>query len=107
MCERANLERSERTLMSTPDLSHRFREVALRLVAPDGSPVTTGPVAVGRTRHAFGFGNIGFDFVELLGGSPAEADAAASRVFGGADAEGAAALLDVWLSLFDTVTLPF
>jgi endo-1,4-beta-xylanase len=93
--------------MSTPDVSHRFREVALRVIQPDGTPVTAGPVTVEQTRHAFGFGNIGFDFVELLGGSAAGPDAEASRVFGGADTGGGAALLEAWRGLFDTVTLPF
>lgn len=92
--------------MSAPDLSHRFREVALRVVAPDGHPVADGPVTVEQTRHAFGFGNIGFDFVDLLGGTP-QTEADAGRVFGGADAERAVPLLDDWLDLFDTVTLPF
>ena len=69
--------------------------------------MTAGPVTVEQTRHAFGFGNVGFDFVELLGGSASGPDAEASRVFGGADAERAAGLLEAWLGLFDTVTLPF
>lgn len=93
--------------MSAPDVSHRFEDVALRVVDPAGVPVTGGPVTVEQTRHAFGFGNIGFDFVELLGGPPRGADAEAARVFGGADVERAVPLLDAWLALFDTVTLPF
>lgn len=92
--------------MSAPDLSHRFREISLKLIAPDGTPLTDGPVTVEQTRHAFGFGNIGFDFVELLGGPP-QSDGGASRVFGGADTDRAVPLLDAWLDLFDSVTLPF
>jgi endo-1,4-beta-xylanase len=92
--------------MSAPDLSHRFREICLKLIAPDGTPLTDGSVTVEQTRHAFGFGNIGFDFVELLGGPP-QSDGGASPVFGGADADRAVPLLDAWLDLFDTVTLPF
>ena len=92
--------------MTSPDLSHRFRVIALKLITPDGTLLTDGPVTVEQTRHAFGFGNIGFDFVELLGGPP-RGDSEASRVFGGADADRAAGLLDAWLDVFDTVTLPF
>lgn len=91
--------------MSAPDLSHRFEHALLRVVDRDGETVTEGPVTVEQTRHAFGFGNIGFDFVDLLGGPPRGADA--SRVFGGADMRRAEPLLDAWLDLFDTVTLPF
>ncbi|QIG38063.1 hypothetical protein G5T42_07410 [Microbacterium sp. 4R-513] len=47
--------------MSAPDLSHRFRSVELRLLDPSGAPVVRGPVTVEQTRHAFGFGTIGFD----------------------------------------------
>ncbi|TDN91445.1 endo-1,4-beta-xylanase [Microbacterium sp. BK668] len=90
----------------SPDLSHRFREVPLELIAPDGTRVAGEPVTVEQTRHAFGFGNIGFDFVELLGG-PAATEGGAVRVFGGAEADRAVPLLDAWLDLFDTVTLPF
>lgn len=93
--------------MSSPDLSHRFQEVALRVLDPDGRQVVDGPVTVEQTRHAFGFGNIGFDFVELLGGPPGGVDRDTSRVFGGADARRAAPLLEAWLDLFDSVTLPF
>jgi endo-1,4-beta-xylanase len=85
----------------------RFRDVALRILAPDGAPLTTSPVTVEQTHHAFGFGNIGFDFVELLGGPPTGSDPDAARVFGGADADTASRLLDVWRAVFDTVTLPF
>jgi endo-1,4-beta-xylanase len=44
--------------MSAPDLSHRFQEISLKLSAPDGTPLTDGPVTVEQTRHAFGLGNI-------------------------------------------------
>jgi GH35 family endo-1,4-beta-xylanase len=87
----------------TPD--PRRHRVDLRVVGPDGAPLADQHVVVEQTRHAFGFGNIGFDFVELLGGPPAGEDA--SRVFGGAEIGAAGRLLDDWLALFDTVTLPF
>src|SRR4051794_37421196 len=93
--------------MTVPDPSHRFREVALRIVDADGSPLPPTAATVEQTRHAFGFGNIGFDLPELLGGPPSGADGDAARVFGGAEARRAGPLLDAWLGLFDTVTLPF
>jgi endo-1,4-beta-xylanase len=88
------------------DTAHRFHHVALRVLDLHLEPVLQGPVTVEQTRHAFGFGNLGFDFVELLGGAP-EADRDQARVFGGADPGRAAPILDAWLDLFDTVTLPF
>lgn len=93
--------------MSGPDPTHRFQTTALRLIEPDGTPVTAGPVVIEQTSHAFGFGNIGFDFIGLLGGEPSGAGADAGRVFGGAEAHRAGPLLDAWLGVFDTVTLPF
>ena len=93
--------------MTAPDLSHRFHQVALRVVDADGAPLPPAAATVEQTRHAFGFGNIGFDFVELLGGPPSGVDGEAARVFGGAEARRAGPLLDAWLGLFDTVTLPF
>src|SRR5689334_7523954 len=92
--------------MSTPDLSQRFIDAELRLILPDGSRLVEGPVVIEQTRHAFGFGNIGFDFLDLLGGGGVEPEAGAARVFGGAT-HAAAPLLDAWLNVFDTVTLPF
>lgn len=58
----------------TPDLSPRFRDVSLRILDADGAPVAPASVVVEQTRHAFGFGNIGFDFVDLLGGAPTASD---------------------------------
>lgn len=92
--------------MTTPDATHRFHDVALRVLPADHEPPAGGWVTVEQTRHAFGFGNIGFDFIELLGGPPA-ARADTARVFGGADADRATPILDAWLGVFDTVTLPF
>jgi endo-1,4-beta-xylanase len=86
---------------------HRFHDIVLRVLGPDGAPLTASPVTVEQTRHAFGFGNIGFDFVELLGGPPTASGPDAARVFGGADVQAAAGLLDAWRAVFDTVTLPF
>jgi endo-1,4-beta-xylanase len=58
-------------------------------------------VTVAQRRHAFAFGNLGFDFVPLVAGpGPAE-------VFGGATGLGLDTLADLWLNLFNTATLPF
>ncbi|MHA6513041.1 endo-1,4-beta-xylanase [Tessaracoccus sp. Z1128] len=60
-------------------------------------------VTVRQTRHAFGFGNIGFDFIGLANGE----DRAPSTGFGQAPTAMAEALAGQWLELFNTVTLPF
>lgn len=72
-------------------MSRRFHDVSLRVIGPDGAVI--------------GFCNIGFDFVELLGGSRAGADA--GRVSGSADVTHRAQVPDAWLGLFDMRTLPF
>ncbi|GAA2011546.1 endo-1,4-beta-xylanase [Microbacterium ulmi] len=97
--------------MSRPDLSHRFLDVALRVVAADGTPVTTGPIVVEQTGHAFGFGNIGFDFVGLLGGEAGLLSGEGGSL-GGEDAAaapdgGSSRLLEQWTDVFNAATLPF
>lgn len=69
---------------------HRAGELVLRLVGPDGAPLAEREVEVAQTRHAFGFGSTGFELIPHANG---EADAAG--------------LVDDWLGLFDTATLPF
>jgi len=59
---------------------------------------------VEQVRHAFTFGNIGFDFIALANG---EADAVIYSPFGGASADLAPRLAGLWLDVFNTVTLPF
>lgn len=63
---------------------HRTGSAVLTLVGLDGSPLADREVSVEQCSHAFGFGNIGFDFVE--------------RGVGGAAP---------WLRLFNQATLPF
>lgn len=91
----------------TSTLAHRRTNARLQLVDASGRPVADSPVAVEQTRHAFGFGNIGFDFVEWIGGAPPSAAARASEIFGGQIPPDPAGLADAWLDLFNMVTLPF
>jgi endo-1,4-beta-xylanase len=73
----------------------------MRLVDSLGRPIAGAEVSVEQTRHAFGFGNIGFDFVEWLGGPGDSTEApTGSR-------PDPAALAEDWLGLFNTMTLPF
>ncbi|MDG6105650.1 endo-1,4-beta-xylanase [Dactylosporangium aurantiacum] len=90
----------DRTLM------HRTGEVTLTVRTPDGRPAAGRTVTVAQRRHAFAFGNIGFDFVPLVAG-PGPAGAGDVETFGqagGLDLERAEAL---WCNLFNTATLPF
>lgn len=88
-----------------PSLRHRLHEATLTLRRPDGTALSDTEVVVEQVRHAFPFSNIGFDFIGLANGGGGERRA--SEVFGGADAEAAAGLVDLWLDVFNTATLPF
>lgn len=82
---------------------HRIGSATLTLLNPDGTPAAGRPVTVRQVRHAFGFGNIGFDFIGLANGETGSVDTG----FGQAPAAMAEALAEQWLELFNTVTLPF
>ena len=81
-------------LVSVDDVRypHRLGEAELTLTAADGSALAYTEVEVTQTGHAFGFGNIGFDFIDLANGSGRDDDAE---------------LAELWLDLFNTATLPF
>ncbi|MEZ0449093.1 endo-1,4-beta-xylanase [Cellulomonas sp. ICMP 17802] len=85
-----------------PTLSHRRADAVVTVLGPDGRPLADTEVVVAQERHAFLFGNIGFDFVALAGGEQAEPSA-----FGGASVGSAAALADLWFDVFNAATLPF
>ena len=87
-----------------PDLSHRIGEVTVTVPGADGRPLAGRTVVVAQKQHAFAFGNIGFDFVGLVGGAPPEATGPA---FGGSADLDLERLGDLWLNLFNTATLPF
>lgn len=87
----------------SPAYAHRTACATVVLRRPDGTPLAGTPVRVEQTRHAFGFGNIGFDFIELAND---EADAG-PRLFGGASPAQARHLADLWLDVFNVATLPF
>ena len=91
----------------TTSLAHRRTNARLKLVDAGGRPFADSPVTVEQTRHAFGFGNIGFDFVEWIGGAPPSAGARASEIFGGQIPPDPAGLAEAWLGVFNMVTLPF
>ncbi len=64
-------------------------------------------VTVGQTAHAFGFGNIGFDFIEWISGPPSLEGGRDLEFFGGTLVPRPEAMARDWLDLFNTVTLPF
>ncbi len=82
-------------------LTHRTARTAVTVTGPDGRPLTGAEVTVAQRRHAFTFGNIGFDLVALANDDPGAA----------ADYAGAhrhlERLADLWLDVFNTATLPF
>ncbi|MFC0714491.1 endo-1,4-beta-xylanase [Cellulomonas biazotea] len=89
--------------MTDPALAHRTADVRLVVRTADGTPLRRQEVVVEQTRHAFRFGCIGFDLIGLANG---EIDST-PPVFGGASDASAPALADLWLDVFNTVTLPF
>ncbi len=91
-----------------PTMRHRIADATITVLGPDGSPLPDTEVTVEQRRHAFSFGNIGFDFIPLANGET-EVHGSASEVetFGGADIEQLERLAPLWLDLFNTATLPF
>ena len=83
------------------DLAHRTARTVVTVTGADGRPLAGAEVTVAQRRHAFTFGNIGFDLVALANDDPA---AAADFAGAGHHLE---RLAELWLDLFNTATLPF
>jgi endo-1,4-beta-xylanase len=83
---------------------HRTVHASLTVTEADGTPLPHQDVTVRQTRHAFGFGNIGFDFLPLAN---EETQALPDSPFGGAAVEQGAHLAALWFDVFNTATLPF
>jgi GH35 family endo-1,4-beta-xylanase len=77
-----------------PSLAHRRADAVVTLLAADGAPLAGTDVVVRQTKHAFGFGCIGFDLIDLANGT--SADQQYDNVFA-----------ERWLDIFNTTTLPF
>ena len=94
--------------MTSPE--HRIRTTTAVVRDAIGAPLANHTVTVEQRRHNFGFGNIGFEFVALANGEIGEAaglDGAAARPLDRASADATVALAELWLDLFNQVTLPF
>ena len=89
-----------------PSLAHRSTEVSVTVLDAAGRPLADRDVVVAQRGHAFGFGNIGFDFIPLANGDtsirPEDVE-----TFGGASLAQLTHLAELWLDLFNTATLPF
>ncbi|WP_125776576.1 endo-1,4-beta-xylanase [Antribacter gilvus] len=92
-----------------PSLAHRRADAVVTLRGADGAPLASRDVVVQQTRHAFLFGCIGFDLVDLANGyetsrygSDHLAEAKAER-----DREYDQRLADAWFGVFNQTTLPF
>ncbi|MGC5167194.1 endo-1,4-beta-xylanase [Luteimicrobium sp. DT211] len=91
------------TIASAPAASdaryaHRVGTARLRLLDPAGRPRAGELVTLAQEAHAFGFGCTGADLLHLagVGDDPA-----------GPSDEAGSAVVQQWLGLFDTATLPF
>ncbi len=76
----------------THGTNHRTGTTTLTVVDGDGAPVPGADVTVEQIRHAFSFGNIGFDFIGLANGEPGVGDDH---------------LADLYADVFNVATLPF
>jgi endo-1,4-beta-xylanase len=91
-----------------PTMRHRIADATVTVLDPTGQPLANAEVTVEQVRHAFSFGNIGFDFLPLANGETELHPTAASvETFGSASLEHLDELSELWLDLFNTVTLPF
>ncbi len=90
-----------------PTLAHRAGETTVTVTGPDGAPLADVEVTVAQTRHAFEFGNIGFDLIPLANGETARHPDDDVETFGGASLGSLERLAGQWLELFNTATLPF
>lgn len=84
-------------------MHHRTGEAHVHVLGADGTPLANVDVTVEQHRHAFAFGNIGFDLLPLANGE----SAVRSDTFGGASEQSLEHLAALWLDLFNTATLPF
>ncbi len=85
---------------------HRIGRTRLTVQDADGRPLADADVQVEQRGHAFGFGNIGFDFLPLVGG-PAPEGADEVEAFGTAEGVPLEVLAEAYLGLFGQTTLPF
>jgi len=77
---------------STTAPAHRIHQAVVTVLDARGEPLAGAAVTVEQNRHAFGFGNIGFDFIGLANGEGNEADER---------------LAELYTGVFNTATLPF
>lgn len=90
--------------MNDRNWEHRRATAEVTVLDHAGQPLRDTDVTVEQRRHAFAFGNIGFDFIPLANG---ETDAAEKAAFGGAGVAALPGLSELWFDLFNTATLPF
>ncbi|WP_374191705.1 endo-1,4-beta-xylanase [Herbiconiux sp. SYSU D00978] len=88
-------------------LAERRLPASVIVTDAGGRPLPDLEVTVEQTRHDFGFGNIGFDFIPLAAGDDAETAEREREQFGGASHSRLEQLADLWLDVFNTATLPF
>jgi endo-1,4-beta-xylanase len=89
-------------------MRHRIADATVTVLGPDGRPLADAEVTVEQRRHAFSFGNIGFDFIPLANGeTEPRVTAPEVETFGGAELDQLEHLAPLWLDLFNTATLPF
>ena len=89
---------SETSPQPDPTLAHRRGTAHVTLRRPDGEPLSDAEVTVEQTRHEFGFGCIGFDFLPLHNHELEPSGDEERRL---------QSLGELWLDVFNWATLPF
>lgn len=79
--------------------AHRIHDAVVTVLDARGEPLAGVEVTVEQTRHAFAFGNIGFDFIGLANGER-DGDGASERAV-------TERLAELYTDVFNTATLPF
>ena len=87
-------------------MRHRLGRTRLTVLDEGGEPLRDADVTVEQVDHAFGFGNIGFDFLPLVAG-PAPEGADDVEAFGTASGVDLETLESAFFGIFNQVTLPF
>ncbi|WP_199424719.1 endo-1,4-beta-xylanase [Actinotalea solisilvae] len=97
-----------------PTFAHRVADVTLTVRGADGAPLADTDVVVEQRGHAFGFGNIGFEFLPLANDELTDETGGPDGPRELGDAEGTRLtraqsqhLADLWLDVFNVATLPF
>ncbi|WP_061964996.1 endo-1,4-beta-xylanase [Demequina aurantiaca] len=88
-------------------LDHRRGRTTVTVVDGSGTLIPHTDILLEQVRHAFGFGNIGFDLIDFANEHATTTDDAVAGSSVTTSDDNNAAFAQEWLSLFNMATLPF